>query len=116
MTIRSWGAVVLVAFAMALVAALWTVAPAEQSAPAKTKWTTADALPLTCAQAWMESGKSYPGMLAIVKILARVSLANRNLTFPNTREAGLQAGRAIADDCKDDPDALLFQIVDTHVR
>ena len=48
--------------------------------------------------------------------LAEVSLANRDLTFPNTREAGFDAGKGIADDCKADPDALLFAIVDKHVR
>jgi hypothetical protein len=51
-----------------------------------------------------------------VTTLAKVSLANRNLRFPNTRDAGLDAGRGIADDCKADPDALLFAIVDKHVR
>ena len=74
------------------------------------------ALPLTRVQAWVESGKSYPGMIAVVKTLARVSLANRDLTFPNSRDAGLDAGRGIAEDCKADPDALLFAIVDKHVR
>ena len=74
------------------------------------------ALPMTCVQAWDASGRRYPHMLAMVTTLARVSLANRNLTFPNTREAGLDAGRGIADDCKADPDALLFAIVDKHVR
>jgi hypothetical protein len=75
-----------------------------------------DLLPLTCLQAWSLSGKRYPQMLAMVTTLARVSLANRRLSFPNTREAGLDAGRGIADDCKADPDALLFAIVDKHVR
>ena len=35
---------------------------------------------------------------------------------PNTRETGLDAGKGIADDCKADPDALLFADVDKHVR
>jgi hypothetical protein len=74
------------------------------------------ALPLTCVQAWSAAGMRYPQMLATVTTLAKVSLANRKLTFPNTREAGLEAGRGIADDCKADPDALLFAIVDKHVR
>jgi hypothetical protein len=74
------------------------------------------ALPMTCVQAWSASGKRYPQMLAIVTTLAKVSLANRNLTFPNTRQAGLDAGKGIADDCKADPNALLFAIVDKHVR
>src|SRR5262245_56155531 len=74
------------------------------------------ALPMTCMQAWVASGRSYPQMLAIVTRLAKVSLANRDLTFPNTREAGMDAGKGIAEDCKADPDALLFAIVDKHVR
>ena len=75
-----------------------------------------EALPLTCEQAWVAGGKSYQPMMAIVKTLAKASLANRNLTFPNTREAGIEAGKGIADDCKADPNALLFAIVDKQVR
>ena len=85
-------------------------APASPEAEAEKK------LPLTCVQAWVESGKSYPAMLAVVKTLARVSLANRDLTFPTSRDAGLDAGAGIAADCKADPDALLFAVVDRHVR
>jgi len=78
---------------------------------------TADqALPLTCAQAWAVAGKSYGPMLAIVTTLAKVSLSNRELTFPNTREAGIDAGTGIAQDCKADPQALLYAVVDKHVR
>ena len=82
----------------------------------KTTRAVADLLPLTCAQAWVMAHKSYPEMIAIVKTLARVSLANRDLTFPNTREAGQQAGRGIAEDCKADPHGLLFAMVDKQVR
>ncbi len=99
---------------LALAGSLLLAAPATR--PVKTTWTAQEALPFTCAQAWVASRKSYPGLLAIVKTLARVSLANRELTFPNTREAGLEAGKGIADDCKADPNNLLFAIVDRHVR
>ena len=74
------------------------------------------ALPLTCAQAWAASGKRYPDMLAIVTTLAKISLANRSLTLPNTRAAGVDAGRGIAQECKADPEALLFAVVDKQVR
>lgn len=74
------------------------------------------ALPLTCAQAWVAAHRSYPEVIAIVTTLAKVSLANRDLAIPNDREAGLEAGRGIAADCKADPNALLFAIVDKHVR
>jgi hypothetical protein len=105
----------LLAFSLA-----WAAAVAAQSAkaPAQARktWKAEDALPLTCAQAWVQSGRSYPGMLTVVDTLTRVSLANRDLTFPNTREAGLDAGKGIAEDCKGDPHALLFAVVDKHVR
>jgi hypothetical protein len=78
---------------------------------------TADqALPLTCAQAWAVAGKNYGPMLAILTTLAKVSLANRELTFPNTREAGIDVGKGIAQDCKADPQALLYAVVDKNVR
>jgi hypothetical protein len=109
------GIVVLAGFVVAAAA----VAAAQTSrtpAQASRTWKAEEALPLTCAQAWVQSGKSYPGMLAVVAALARVSLANRDLTFPNTREAGVDAGKGIAEDCKGDPHALLFAVVDKHVR
>lgn len=78
--------------------------------------TAVQALPLTCAEAWIASQKNYAHMREIVISLAKVSLVNRELTFPNQREAGLDAGKGIAADCKADPNALLFAVVDTHVR
>jgi hypothetical protein len=115
-TIRTCGLVV-TAVSIAL-GGILSITGAVQQKPAapKAKFAAADVLPLTCVQAWVKSNKNYTGMLSIVVTLARVSLANRDLTFPNTREAGLQAGEAIAEDCKADPNALLFAIVDKHVR
>jgi hypothetical protein len=108
---------------MIAVALAWAVprlaaqATAQKTAGGNVPTLTLDeALPLTCEQAWVAGGKSYQPMMAIVKTLAKASLANRNLTFPNTREAGIEAGKGIADDCKADPNALLFAIVDKHVR
>src|SRR5262245_22239789 len=82
----------------------------------KITWSANTVLPFTCAQAWVSSGRRYPELIAIVQTDARVSLANRGVTFPNTREAGLNAGRGIAADCKADPHGLLFAVVDKHVR
>ena len=78
--------------------------------------TIEEALPLTCEQAWLAAGRRYAPMMAIVTTLAKLSLANRELTIPNTREVGLEAGKGIADDCKADPNALLFALVDKQVR
>ena len=99
------------------VAGVLSIAASAQKPPSThTKWTAETVLPLTCAQAWVSSGKSYAGILSIVQTEARISLANRSLTFPNTREAGQEAGKGIAEDCKSDPNALLFAIVDKQVR
>ena len=78
--------------------------------------TAAQALPLTCAQAWIAADRNYARMRALVISLAKVSLVNRDLTFPNDRDAGVDAGKGIAADCKADPNGLLFAIVDKHVR
>jgi hypothetical protein len=78
--------------------------------------TAAQALPLTCVQAWIASEEDYSQMRALVITLAKVSLVNRDLTFPDQRAAGAEAGKGIADDCKADPNGLLFAIVDKHVR
>lgn len=91
--------------------------PAPKKAAASPPALTAvQALPLTCAQAWIASQKNYALMRDVVISLAKVSLVNRELTFPNQREAGLDAGKGIAADCKADPHALLFAVVDKHVR
>ena len=104
------------AASVALAGIFSVAATAQQSASLKTGYAAVDVLPLTCAQAWVKSGKSYPKMLAIVKTLAAVSLTNRGLAFPDTRAAGMEAGKGIAGDCKADPNGLLFAIVDKHVR
>ena len=90
--------------------------PATKPVNTQPTLTPVQALPLTCAQAWGVAHKSYSEMLAIITTLAKVSLTNRNLTVPNRREAGLDAGKGIANDCKADPEALLFAVVDKHVR
>jgi hypothetical protein len=115
MTNRTRTGIVLLGFSLACAVA---VAAQTSKAPARAPkaWKAEDALPLTCVQAWVQAGRSYPGMLAVVDVLARVSLANRDLRFPDTREAGLDAGKGIAEDCKGDPHALLFAVVDKHVR
>jgi hypothetical protein len=91
-------------------------AGAKKVVPHQPALTAAQALPLTCAQAWIASEKSYDRMRNLVIELAKVSLVNRNLTFPNRRDAGVEAGTGIADDCKADPNALLFAVVDKQVR
>jgi hypothetical protein len=106
-----------VIIAAAIAASIEAQAPATTGAGnSPVPLTAAQALPLTCAQSWIASGKSYAQMRAVVIELTKVSLVNRDLKVPNQREAGLDAGNAIAADCKADPHALLYAIVDKHVR
>lgn len=88
----------------------------KKAAASPPELTAAQALPLTCAEAWIASQQNYARMRALVIELAKVSLVNRELTFPNKREAGLEAGKGIGADCKADPHALLFAVVDKYVR
>ena len=91
-------------------------AAARKAAIVQPELTAMQALPLTCAQAWIASEKDYGRMRKLVIALAKVSLVNRDLTFPDQRDAGIDAGKGIAADCKADPNALLFAIVDKQVR
>jgi hypothetical protein len=106
------------AFAVALSLTAYAGQAKSQAVPPKPQkvWKAEEALRFTCAQAWVAAGESYEGVLKIVETLAQVSLENRVLAFPDTREAGLDAGNGIARDCAADPNGLLFAIVDTHVR
>jgi hypothetical protein len=85
-------------------------------APAAKDLRLVEVLPMTCAEAWAASGRSYTEMFRIMAAMATLSLNNRELIFPNTKEAGDDAGRGIAEDCKADPDALLYAVVDKQVR
>jgi hypothetical protein len=115
MTNRTRGAIAAAAGGVAL-AALFSIVASAGPASTKPTWAVETVLPLTCAQAWVKAHKNYSELVSIVRAEAQVSLANRELTFPNTREAGLDAGKAIAEDCKADPNGLLFAFVDKHVR
>lgn len=120
------GVALALAFVFAMSAQAGLAGQAQPAAPAKPATKPAstatanlkmvELMPLTCAQAWALSGKDYSELYRMVAALAAVSLANRDLTFPNTRDAGVDAGNGIAKDCKADPQGLLFGIVDKHVR
>ena len=92
-----------------------SAAKATSAAPSK-PYKVVEVIPMTCAQAWAASGKDYAQMYRMLAALATVSLTNRELTFPDTKEAGVDAGTAIAKDCEADPHGLLYAMVDKHVR
>ncbi len=79
-------------------------------------WTTDQILTATVHQAWILAGKDESNFFEIVKELAAISAANRNLTLPDSPEAGKKAGAYIRAQAKEDHDQLLYDIVDKAVR
>jgi YmgD protein len=91
-------------------------APPSSKPAAPQTFKVVELIPMTCAQAWAVSGKDYARMYRVLAALATVSLSNRDLRFPDSKEAGLDAGTSITKDCAADPHQLLYAIVDKHVR
>jgi hypothetical protein len=88
---------------------------ANATAPAPT-WTTEQLITSTVHQAWLLSGKSEPAFFDMVKALAEISAKNRGITLPDNAEAGARAGNWIKMKAKQDPDQLLYVIVDQAVQ
>ncbi|GAC1420303.1 MAG: hypothetical protein NVSMB62_14120 [Acidobacteriaceae bacterium] len=91
-----------------------TVTPPGSTTPRT--WTTDQILTATVHQAWILSGKDEANFFEIVKELAAISAANRNLAVPDTTDAGKKAGAYIRAQAKEDHDQLLYEIVDKAVR
>lgn len=94
--------------------------PMEQgskpAAGAEPLWALTDVLPLSCAQAWALAKGSESEFITMATVLGGLALNNRALKLPQTREAGLEAGKGLAADCMADPDDLLYAVVDRQVR
>lgn len=91
-----------------------TITPPGSTTPRN--WTTDQILTATVHQAWILAGKDEANFFEIVRELAEISAQNRNLTLPDTPEAGKKAGAFIRAQAKEDHDQLLYDIVDKSVR
>lgn len=87
----------------------------EAAEPAHT-WTDQQILTCTVSQCWQLANKSEDNFFDIVQQLAATSAHNRNLTLPESEEAGRQAGEIIKTKAKADHDQLLYAVVDDAVR
>ena len=87
----------------------------EGAEPAHT-WTTDQILTCTVSQCWHLANKSEDQFFDIVQELAATSAKNRDITLPQTEEAGQKAGEIIKSKAKADHDQLLYAIVDDAVR
>ncbi len=104
------------AHAQAAPAADTSMTRTATDASAAHNWTTDQIITATVHQAWLLSGKDETNFFEIVKELAEISAANRNLVLPNSPEAGQKAGAYIKKQARADHDALLFAIVDKSVK
>jgi len=84
--------------------------------PATHNWTTDQIITATVHQAWLLSGKDEANFFEIIKELSEISAKNRNLTLPDSPEAGQKAGAYIKKHAHADHDQLLYAIVDKSVR
>ncbi|MDP9039295.1 MAG: hypothetical protein M3O02_08485 [Acidobacteriota bacterium] len=91
-----------------------TITPAGSDTPRN--WTTDQILTATVHQAWILAGKDEANFFQIVQELAAISASNRNLSLPDSPDAGRKAGAYIRTQAKDDHDQLLYDIVDKAVR
>jgi hypothetical protein len=85
-------------------------------AAATHNWTDEQIVTATVHQAWLLSGKDETAFFEIIKELAEISAKNRDLTLPDSPEAGQKAGAYIKKQARADHDQLLYAIVDKSVR
>ncbi len=86
----------------------------DQSTPHT--WSTEQLVTSTVHQAWLLSGKSEEQFFQMVEALAELSAKNRGITLPDNAAAGAKAGNWIKMKAKQDPDQLLYVIVDQAVQ
>jgi len=93
-----------------------SITPAANEAPEKHPWTTDQILTCTVSQCWHLANKSEDTFFDIVQDLAAISARNRDLTLPDSEDAGRQTGKIIKQKTKADHEQLLFAVVDDAVR
>jgi hypothetical protein len=93
-----------------------SITPGANEAPEKHPWTKDQILTCTVSQCWQLANKSEDTFFDIVQDLAAISAKSRDLTLPDSEEAGRQAGDIIKQKARSDHDQLLFAVVDDAVR
>jgi len=93
-----------------------SITPAANEGPEAHPWTDQQILTCTVSQCWHIANKSEDTFFDIVQQLAVISSQNRNLTLPETAEAGQKVGEEIKAKAKADHDELLYAVVDDAIR
>jgi hypothetical protein len=93
--------------------------PSTQGGAASTSnksWTMQQAITSSVVEAWNLVGKSEDRFVEMVEALTAISADKRGVTLPQSKEAGLKFGELIKTFAKQDPDQLLYVIVDKAVQ
>lgn len=88
----------------------------EPVAPVQVTWTTDQLVTMTVAEAWEYSGKDYKVFTAMVRDAASLSAQKRGVTVPDSIEAGSELGKMIRQRAENDPNQLLYVVVDSSIR
>ena len=95
-------------------------APQAESAPADTaatpNFTIDQVVTDTVSDAWHQGGQTEAGFFAIVKTMAQFAAQKRDVTLPDSLEAGRRMGQYIKQQARLDHQQLLYPIVDKAVR
>jgi hypothetical protein len=99
-----------------LAAAQTQSAPADSSAQPTQTWTIDQVVTDTVADAWHQGGETPQGFFAIVRTMAEFAAQKRDVSLPDSQEAGKRMGQYIKQQAKLDHQQLLYPIVDKAVR
>ena len=89
---------------------------ANEAPESQHAWTDEQILTCTVSQCWHLANKNEDNFFDIVQQLAAISAKNRDITLPESAEAGRKAGEIIKAKAKADHEQLLYAVVDDAVR
>jgi hypothetical protein len=90
--------------------------PAEPATQSPQTYTIDQVVTDTVADAWHQGGETSQGFFAIVKTMAEFAAQKRDVTLPESHEAGRRMGQYIKQQARLDHQQLLYPIVDKAVR
>src|SRR5260370_42476023 len=95
-------------------------APQAESAPANTtaaqNWTIDQVVTDTVSDAWHQGGETEAGFFAIVKTMAQFAAQKRDVTLPDSREAGKRMGQYIKQQARLDHQKRPYPLVAKTAR
>lgn len=79
-------------------------------------WNNNELTTMTVKEAWQKSGKNYDSFVRMVQQLVALSVEKRGYQLRPSKEAGRELGQMIRKQAENDPDQLLYGVVDSSVR